>query len=119
MEEKETETNNSTNTVRIIWSNAEEAKKMGERGCYFAYLRKAFPEKVMTEPGLAGCVGVRQRSQGKGIPGKGTSMHVQRSGGVRVVFPAMLASSVHNRGVAEDQAWRSNSYFSVPKAPCS
>lgn len=27
---------------------------MGERGCYFAYLRKAFPEKVMTEPGLAG-----------------------------------------------------------------
>ena len=119
MEEKETETNNTANTVRIIWSNAEEAKKMGERGCYFAHLRKAFSEKVMTEPSLGGCVGVRQRSQGKGIPGKGNSMHVQRNGGVRVVFPAMLRRSIHNRGVAEDQAWRSNSYFSVPKAPCS
>ena len=104
MEEKETETNNTANTVRIIWSNAEEAKKMGERGCYFAHLRKVFSEKVMTEPSLAGCVGVRQRSQGKGIPGKGNSMHVQRNGGVRVMFPAMLRSSIHNRGVAEDEA---------------
>ena len=80
---------------------------------------KAFPEKVMSEPRLAGCVGVRWRSQDKGIPGEGNTMHIQRIGGVRVLFPAMLRSSVDNRGVAKDEAWRSNSYFSIPKALCS
>ena len=56
---EEKETNNTTNTVRIIWSKAEEVKTMGERGHCFAHLRKAFPGKVISEPRLAGCVGVR------------------------------------------------------------
>ena len=116
---EEKETNNTTNTVRIIWSKAEEVKTMGERGHCFAHLRKAFPGKVISEPRLAGCVGVRWRSQDKGIPGEGNTMHIQRIGGVRVLFPAMLRSSIANPGVAEDEAWRSNSYFSIPKALCS
>lgn len=98
--------------------SAEEAKKL-RGGGYSAHLRKAYPEKVIvvtSEPRLGGCVGVRQRSTGNSIPGEGNVTHVQRNGGVRVVFCAMLSSSIRNRGVAEDEACRSNSLFFSSKS---